>query len=463
MMKKLSKIVKTGLCAIIGFAFLIGAVFGFTNKKASFNAFAENTASQVSALNLDLTAQIKGILVEFLDEGGGRIKRETGLLGEGKAADFIFQKMSGYSTFSALDNSFFELGVQNFDFENVRGEMGHSQNIAFKKASSVANSKTVVLMTHYDNLPYGYESGSGVGTGEYQYSQGINSSAGGVAMLLALADYIDQNAVEFDYNLQIVFVGANYQNYAGAEYFLKSISQTPSDYAVIINFDQIAVGEFNYVFCQDFDCEYASYIEDLLVGANNFKKYNKTNSIAVDDANRITHRGLKSGSSVFIESGINVANIFSGYYSGLSDIKSATNSVAAGLSNSASDTISDIESLTSELVSNNLSRIANAMMSLLQSENFAKKASAPANLKLVFDYLNNEKMFVFVIALVSIILFVVYYAVYDNLLKNSRKQMGKQNLNAVVMKIQTEVGDVNSEIKEKIKEKIDNDVNGKME
>lgn len=451
MMKKFLKFV---FCLVLGLCFAI-SVFGKEQKIA----YAE-------PLVFDITLDIRNELVSFLAPAEGRINRVAGTDSEFKAAKYIHEIFQSFTGFEGRDDAYFSnagsSGAQVFEYTSLNNEMEVSQNISFVRKSTNPNAKTVVLATHYDVVPSEVEHRveSGVPQVIYSCGAGVNGSAGAVAMLISLARYISTNDISFDFNLEFVFFGANWQNYVGAQYYLKSIAQNKNNYAIIINFDKIAVGENNYCFSQEFACGYDKFLQGQLVNNFNFKKYSKLNTYSTNDDGSVTHRAVLSDNSVFLGSGINVANIFSGNCNGVKSLGSPLLNGQTDFTNTYDDTIEKIEEVTGKSVASNLNTIANAVLNLLKVESFAQKAGQKTNVSNIYGFVNNKKIFLIASALVVIALFIVFYAVYDNMYKKSKQKMSAQNINAIVMKIESEVGDVPPELKDKIKEKIDDDVNG---
>lgn len=427
-------------CICVCFCFLFGGVI------SQSNTYAEGI--EEGFLVSQIETELKAFLQTESDEKT-RLDRTAGSLGEKDASDYILTTLKQQSGLEPLNNGYFKEGVQSFDVVSVSGATLSSQNVGFVYKSSSENAKTITLATHYDNLNI-YKLATDI-NGNVAYVpfaiEGVNESAGAVAMLMSLAKFIAENNMQFGFNIEFIFFGASNQNYAGANAYLRSINSSKDNYAIIFNFDKITIGDYNYIYSQEFDCAYSNYLNEKLLGNFNFAKFSTVNNITSTESS-YSHAGLQSDSSVFIESGINVANIFSGNYNGFSSLgltESATHTI---LTNTEFDTISGIEQEYNINVATNLSRIAGAMIELISGEDFISSVSVSANLNGTYNFWQNEKLALFIFSITIVILFVIYYAIYWWLYKKSKKQMSNEQLASIVMKIQTEHGEISPDIKE---------------
>ena len=432
-------------------------VFGVCGSFGFNKAYAQTSTDQGFLLS-EIETELKNF-VEHDSVEKHRLDRTAGSEGERLSAEYIAQELSGVQNLKALENAYFKNGIQTFNFVSTSGEALVSQNVGFVYSSNAQNAKTVVLATHYDNEAIYRQRINDLGEIEYYkiVSEGINSSAGAVAMLMSLAKYIAEQNLVFDFNIEFLFFGASSNDYMGAQYYLKSITQNKDNYALVVNFSNIAIGDYNYVYCQEFNCQYKTFVENKLIGSNNFERYSKISSLE-NTGSGYTHAGLMADSFVFFEDGMNVANIFSGSHQGFSSLGAAECEGYTQITNTEKDTIIGIEQTLNVNVAANLSRVASAVISLISDDGFIGAVSENNNLSGVYDFIANEKLQIFIFAVLVVVLFVVYYAIYDSFLKKSRNKMKDENLAAVVVKIQGEMGDISSEMKNEIKEKIDKDV-----
>lgn len=427
-------------CICLCFSFMVG---GIIPKE---KAYAQNNEENF------LISEIETELKEFLQFGSeekNRLDRTAGSAGEKEAGNYILASLKQQSGLEPINNGYFKDGVQNFDVVSYDGATLSSQNIGFIYKSKISGVKTITFATHYDNLNI-YKLATDI-NGNISYVpvaiEGVNESAGAVAMLIAFAKYIAESNMQFNFNIEFVFFGSSNQNYAGASAYLRSINSVKDNYALIINFDNITIGDYNYIYSQEFECDYSNYLNDNLIGKFNFTNFSRVNNITTTD-NGYTHAGLQSDSSVFIESGINVANIFSGNYNGFSSLGLTESLNHSIITNTELDTIEGIENEYGINVATNLSRIASSMIDLITKEDFIEKVSVSAKLNGKYNFWQDKKLALFIFSIITVIIFIVYYAIYWWLYKRSKKQMSNEQLASVVMKIQTEHGEITPDIKE---------------
>lgn len=449
-MKKLRKIFMVGFCVAV---FVILSIFGGA------------PASQAHALvekSTFLKTEIKQELDLFLERtrtAKSRIDRSAGSTGEKNAAEYILNNLT-HAGLTAREDGYFNVGLQEFDFVSAAGEFLKSQNVSVKLNSAQDNAKTLVLAARYDNelIPTTGKAANGEEIEVKVAAEGVNASAGAVAMLMALAKYLVSAGIDLGFNVEFVFFGAGYEDCVGAQNYLRSIVANKADYAAIINFNNIAVGQFNYVYTTEFKTAYGEFVETALLGDYNFVKFDKASTI-VSTENGFYHAGNNKDSGVFLTSGINTVSIFSGCNSGIQDgwrELSGTERITGTIA----DTVSGIEIATKKDITANLCLIAESVTNLITADGFLNKISAKQDVNKTYAFWRNAKMWAFVECVTVVVLFVIYYAIYSSLYKKSKKCMSNEELSAVVMKIQSEMDDLPPELKNRIKDKIDEDANG---
>lgn len=196
--EKLRKIFMVGFCVAV---FAILSIFGGA------------PASQAHALvekSTFLKTEIKQELDLFLERtrtAKSRIDRSAGSTGEKNAAEYILNNLT-HAGLTAREDGYFNAGLQEFDFVSAGGEFLKSQNVSVKLNSAQANAKTLVLAARYDNelIPTTGKAANGEEIEVKVAAEGVNASAGAVAMLMALAKYLVSAGIDLGFNVEFVFL-----------------------------------------------------------------------------------------------------------------------------------------------------------------------------------------------------------------------------------------------------------------
>lgn len=175
--------------------------------------------------------------VEYLasDELEGR---ETGTVGEAKAAAYIVKHFDKYGLSPKGDDGYFQKfsrkmpsnpheDIKESDPEiNVKNVIGY----LYKSAQY-----TVIIGGHYDHLGYGAEGSLYTGTAEIH--NGADDNASGIAALLAIAEYYSENPC--DYNLLFIAFSGEEKGLWGSNYFVKHPTIDLNDVSFMLNMDMV--------------------------------------------------------------------------------------------------------------------------------------------------------------------------------------------------------------------------------
>ena len=282
----------------------------------AFSVICVKNQAEVGAEAFDKTDQqvyelIQKELVEFLQikssENSLRQGRIPGSDAEYNSAIYLKNKLSALKNFKSVTNASTVDGLESFEFECLfDGNMYRSQNVIFRREAIVNTDRKVVLATHYDMAYIAKEEGTykdgGINT------EGLNESAASIATLLALAKTLDQMPLDFGYDIEIVFFGASTNDYAGSKYYMRGHTDEMSDdILLMVNLDKIGVGEYNYIYMNEFETTQEKYVFKTIEG---FKKLKQENTVdySIESPNGLsyTHVGLESDHAIFMKKNVNV-------------------------------------------------------------------------------------------------------------------------------------------------------------
>ena len=284
-----------------------------------FVPFAKtNTASAVSQGSLtsytQFTAEVNSILSELVKF----TKRTPGSEDELKTSNYISNYLKTNTTLKAKTNSYVIDGVQQFEFESdLSGLYENSQNIIYQFNQTDETEKKVILACNYDVVAFQEDE-------NYDYdfvdTEGVNTSAGSVATLLAMAKFLPLS--ELDFNVEFVFFGAGESSYAGADIYVKGIDDDEKENILcMINFDNIALGQNLYFYVDEINNDFSELVEEVSddnnldirkVGVNHL---NKVLDGFYDELGLgYTHIALQGENAKFMKAGIASLNIFAGDY-----------------------------------------------------------------------------------------------------------------------------------------------------
>lgn len=391
-----------------------------------------------------------------------RSARIPGSEHEYNSAIYIKNELSKLLNYKPVNNQSTVDGVETFEFECVYdGKMYVSQNVIFKRESLIETNRKVILGAHYDSTfvfnneieEFEYKSENSIVT------EGVNDNGASVATLLALAKSLDKEPLDYGFDIEIVFFGASSNNYAGASYYSRGQSEKDArDTLLMVNLDRIAFGDYNYAYMNEFKSNQEKYIFDIISG---FKKLKQENTIdfSTDGPNGLnyTHVGLESDNMCFVDRNINTINFFSGYYEelmtyGLSEYKGKES-----VTFTENDTYIYADTQSKNYLSN-LSNVYKAVNSIIMSENFVPVMEKNNGLKEKYDFWSNEKLAVFITAVVFVIFMFLYLGIYKNLKDKSKKALESANIDKIVGQITSNLseGD-NQELNDAIDRKIKHD------
>ena len=261
-MKKLKLVLTSLILALV----LSVSVFGMLCAKETKISHASSLSSY-SVSRDDMRQEIETILFEYVKI----TNRIPGSVGERQAAEFIKNYLSKVEGLSPKQTASVNGGVQEFLFENlINGKYDKSQNIIFEYKGNEESKQKIIIGTHYDALARNEK-------GEIVEAESVAGSAASVSFALAFAKALTLN--NYKINVEIVFFGAGESNNAGSNFYTQGISdEQKENILLMINFDNISVGEKLYFYTEEVEDNFSKNLAKLAESQSSLiKKVNTIN------------------------------------------------------------------------------------------------------------------------------------------------------------------------------------------
>ncbi len=305
-MKKLKLVLTSLILALV----LSVSVFGMLCAKETKISHASSLSSY-SVSRDDMRQEIETILFEYVKI----TNRIPGSVGERQAAEFIKNYLSKVEGLSPKQTASVNGGVQEFLFENlINGKYDKSQNIIFEYKGNEESKQKIIIGTHYDALARNEK-------GEIVEAESVAGSAASVSFALAFAKALTLN--NYKINVEIVFFGAGESNNAGSNFYTQGISdEQKENILLMINFDNISVGEKLYFYTEEVEDNFSKNLAKLAESQSSLiKKVNTINlcKTILQNPNELglsyMHIAMSSDNFNFLKNGIKTLNFFAGSYS----------------------------------------------------------------------------------------------------------------------------------------------------
>ena len=435
--------------------------------------WAENKSHQfaINKEDSEIETEISDIIKDFIQYGQQvrtRLYRVPGSEAEKESALYIHGVMSSLANFKPVNNQSTINGIQTFGFKNLYDNKTYaSQNIIFKRESKVETDKKVILSTHYDSayvFPDDYEKSVVEENNKLPQSvvaEGISDNAGSVATLLALVKHLDSLDVDPGFDIEVIFFGASSNDYAGSRYYNRGIyDKQVKDTLLVLNLDKISLGAHTYIYVNEFETSQERYILELLNKDLSFKKLNSISTLdfSGNSPNGLdyTHFGLESDHAVFMNRNVNVLNFFSGNYEKFCTFGYQEYDSKENITYSKNDNLDYILSVHPEFIQN-LTEVYRGVNTLLWEQNFATEMQKDNGAKEWYGFWNNDKIAVAITIGLFAVSLIIYLVIFARLNKKSQKSIEESNINQVVLKIATNLGEKDKEIQEIIDQKVKDD------
>jgi len=454
------KTIKKGVMLVFSIMFIL----------LSFNFTTINVVNAEDSLTVPPAdyEQIEEQLLDFienskLDNEKERTYRIPGSKAEYNSAIYLQNELLKLNKFKPVTNQSTINGIEKFEFQSkFDGKMYASQNVVFKRESIVETNKKILLTAHYDT--------SFVDDGETKYSdfkgkvkEGINDNAASVALLLTLVKNLDKMPLDFGYDIEVVFFGASSNNYDGSKFYEKGLSDKDAEnILLVVNLERIAVGEYNYLYVNEFESLQGKYLEERLYG---FKKLKNQNTLDFDVSSLngldYTHVGLESDHAVFMKRHINVVSLFSGNYENLMTYGLNEFADKENITFTENDSYMYIKHYYKNF-STNLTKNYNAIANLISHKNFIVTMEKDNGLKANYDFWTNKKIAVAICMIVFAIMVFIFIIIYRNLQKRSKQVLKTAKIDDIVFKITTNISEVdNKDLNDALDKKIKDDTEEK--
>ena len=381
-----------------------------------FISFPVNRASAETSTRVVVNDEIAQEMLSIVEDYSKLKVRIAGSDGEKEASEFILQYLMSDGTLvpTNMGNS---LGVQTFRFTSIfDGKQYDSQNISYSYVSGTKTDKKVIIGCSYDSIAFNDKL-------EAVENEGINGSAGSVAVLLALSKYIPKFAPEF--NIDFVFFGAGESNNAGSVYYTNGISKEDSENILLmLNIDKVAVGKNLYFYSDEKSNAFSKFASSVSkqneLAVNNVDTVH-LNKILLETPNEIglnyTHIAQSSNNINFMKLGILSLNLFAGEYDDGVVIGRSEYAGKNAITYTENDTLEYInKNLGDKTVSNNLSQTFGFVQRVLTDTGFVKACETAAHENDSFySIFTNQKLVIYLTVLAFVISVIVAMLIYYKL------------------------------------------------
>lgn len=359
---------------------------------------------------------------------------------ERSTAEAISNYLLKNTSFTAKNNA---SGIEFFKFLNdYTGLYCSSQNVIFEKKSTTKTDKKVVFTCSYDApVKYDSEKDEYVSYG----NDALNASAASVASMLVFAKSFSN--MEFDFNLEFIFFGANENSYAGTNFYLNGVSEKEADNILcVINIDKIAVGKNVYFYIDEVSTSFSKFVTKTSSGMINQLSelnVNKSSYYETDLDLGYSHIGLASANAKFMSRGITTINLFAGDYDEGLVLGRCEYLGKNNVTYTANDSLEYINKTYGEdSVANNLFKVYSGIETLLSSKDFVSEAvAANGSTSWFYKIFANDKLVVYLTVVAFFVMIVVAMYIYYKLSVKAYSGNLEVEFLSSVAKISDQVGE----------------------
>ena len=159
-----------------------------------------------------------------------------------------------------------------------------------------------------------------------------------------------------------------------------------------------------------------------------------------------------------MERGINVLNFLSGDYEKPLTLGYNEYGASENITYTENDNYSYVLTNHPETFEK-LANIYKGVNELLWNNNFVAEMEKVNSANKALAFWTDDKLAVFITAVLLIVFIAIYYLIYHNLLKKSKKRMAEGEIDKIVIKITSNLGESDQAINNIIDDKISDDVN----
>lgn len=401
---------------ILLFILAVISAFSFITLIPNKSAAAESTTF---ANYNTFSAEVNKIIADYVKFNN----RVAGSKIEKDAAEYIKKYLDDNTSLTPLDNGHVVDGVQTFMFEStISGKYETSQNIIYTKAASKKTDKKIILTCKYDAIAFKFNEEKGIN--DVVETEGVNGSAGSVALMLILAAHLDD--VNLEYNLEICFFGAGESDNAGANIYTQGLKKEDNkNILCAINFDSIALGKNVYYYVDEISTPVTKYLnktaKDNKLSVKELDLVHLNKSIIEDGTSKLnlpyTHIALQSANVEFMKQGIVSINFLAGEYDeGIVLGRNEFNGKDV-LTFTGDDSAKKIEELYGfETVVENLFKTFKTMDNILTDFDFQKALeNSFESTKVFYSIFGNEKLAIYLTAVAFVIFVVIAMWIYHKM------------------------------------------------
>lgn len=360
---------------------LILFIFNLFSFNYSFVYAEENN----NLIKIEIQNNIQNIYLNNFENIKNRI---SGSSGEKNMANILCD----YLEEKNIDFFFNDTYLQEFSFDKTK-----SQNVAGLINNN--SEKYIVLGAHYDSV---YVSGK---------SFGYSDNFSGVLAVLSLINYFSSTIC--NYNIIVVFYGAEEVGSKGSEFFVKNLDgNIKNNILLSFNFDSIGAGDYLYYYHSDFKTKYGTVLDKLL---NNYNFKNASGKLVSPLTYRnfnYTALGLNSDNSTYLRAGINSILFFAGNIENSCSYKE-TKSTDKIMHNT--DSYENIEKIFGEKYIENIEKTILITENLVFADDFNENYFFPNQINpIIFSPWVLKFFGVFVVGVLFVVYLVVIKPKYSN-------------------------------------------------
>lgn len=422
---------KIFLTTFLGLICIVFAFFVPINTNVCANAF-QYSENQVKTTMLSAISDLK----EFDERIAGSKDEESTME--------CIQNFLVDSNAIAVENSFIKNGVQKFRFQSIfDGEYYNSYNLIYKIPARINTDKKLIFSCSYDSFAYSVDK---YGNYLLTSTEGINQSAGSVALMLALAKYLPAN--NFDFNIEFVFFGAGSSNGAGSEFYTQGISDDDAKNILLaINFDTISLGANLYFYVDEIETKLSSFTKNLFIERScqidEIKVANLGKTLVDDNGLGLTYTHIAQSNNTlnFMKSNVLTMNLFAGDYSSGISVGRCEYNDKESITYTSSDNYDNISKKYGiNTVANNLLEVFSSINMLISNEDFVLVCTSSfGQTSWFYKVFGNQSLVIVLTAILLMIFVIISLVIHYNLTVKSYNTNIENDFVSVVLNMSANV------------------------
>lgn len=417
------------------------------------------TTAYIASENL-----IKSTIISTITDISEFKERIAGSQDEKDTCDYIKNFLDNNTNLLPLKNNFISDGIQKFRFQSIfDGNYYFSNNVIYYLPAKIETDKKLILCASYDSFAYKTDS---YGNYSLTETEGVNQSAGSVALLLALAKFLPSNTYEF--NIEFVFFGAGSSNNAGSEFYTQGISEDDAKNILLaINFDTISIGNNLYFYIDEFETDLAGFLNTLnreeSIAVKEISIANLSKTLVNDNGMGLTytHIAQTSNNLSFMRAGVLSMNIFAGDYDSGISVGRCEYSDKDVITYTSNDNLAYIYSnFDSNVITTNLLEVYNLVSTLISNKQFVSVCSASfGQTSIFYKIFGNQNLVIILTAILLLIFIIISLIIHYRLTVKSYNTNIEDDFVSVVLNMSSNVETKSSDdVTKNISEIVANDI-----